>query len=91
MPGFKVVKDYFDERYPNSTFPSMKGKESKDYAGETDIRVRTYDDDNTLYYEAVCGTEEDAERFHDWSSADSGTVYSKIKLPGKKEWENFIG
>lgn len=97
MPGFKVVRDFYAENKIRKGIFNPKydidrrGKQSTDYIdGENHIRVKTYDDDGNLYYEMVCATEKDAERAHEWSQFDSGSVSSKIKI-GKGEWINFIG
>lgn len=92
--GFKVVKDYLiiKQRKEGISEDLLEEvtKETPDYKGGK-IAVKVYDDDGTLYYEARCDTEECAERFHDWSSWDSGTTFSKIRMPGERKFGNFIG
>lgn len=95
--GWKITRDFSFERYvkrfggvdqiPDYLSDNFVGKQ-RDYKGGKDVRVKVYDDDNNLYYEAVCDSETSAEAFHDWSMYDSGTTSSKIKTNGK--WENFI-
>lgn len=95
--GWKITRDFLYEsaerEHGKGNVPewetNRKGKESISYTGADLYRVKTYDDDGTLYYEAVCDGEGSAELFHDWSMVDSGTVRSTIKAKGKK-WGEFI-
>ena len=96
MAGFKVIRDYLYERDVREsgkdgvTFDSIKGKEVDYQGGKT--RVKVYDGDGILYYEAMCDGDDGAERFHDWASYDSGTTSSKIKDEStNNKWMDFIG
>jgi hypothetical protein len=87
--GFKIMRDYYAERSEGT-----KGRqyvESKhEYKGGK-IQIKTYDDDGNLYYLAWVDSEKWAEHFHDFSTADCGTVSSKIDLRDGKGWDWFIG
>jgi hypothetical protein len=93
--GFKVVRDFYAERErkegrKESEIDEVK-KETEDY-GDGNIRVKVYDDDGILYYEAKCDDDDDksAERFHNWATWHSGTTGSKMKNPNTGKWEWFI-
>lgn len=94
--GWKITRDYLHESYVRDGYKkddsdSMKGRQSRDFIEGTDqIRIKVYDGDGILYYEAVCSNEDVAERFYEWAMYDSGCTSSKIKEKGK-EWQNFIG
>jgi hypothetical protein len=94
--GFKVIKDFLAEEKRIEGMPEESidevTKVTDDFEGKNTINVRTYDDDGILYYEALCDDDNDesAERFHDWSQWDSGTVGSKIENKETKEWVWFI-
>lgn len=90
--GWKIIEDHlYDTQVWAFENKSMKGTHSLDYAGGQQ-KVRTFDDDGTLYYTAVCDDDDDVsmERFHDWSMADSGTVRSQWYDNEKQEWREFI-
>ncbi|QXN70183.1 hypothetical protein INTERNEXUS_143 [Bacillus phage vB_BspM_Internexus] len=88
--GFKVVRDFLSEKRNRES--DVLEKVTDDYKGKNVERVRVYDDDKTLYYEALCDKDshESAERFHDWSMYDSGTTESKILDDKGNEWKTFI-
>lgn len=98
LAGFKIVRDYYYEAMVrdgsvDEDDKSEVGKESMNYAeGNDKVRCKVYDDDGTLYYEAVCTGESGAELFHNWGTGYAGTTASKIRKIGKGEkWGWFIG
>jgi hypothetical protein len=91
--GWKLVKDHLwtpekAERWCEKPRTGLESAYYK-YNGGT-MQVRTFDDDGELYYTALCDDEDSAERFHDWSLYDSGSVRSQIRKDENSEWEEFI-
>lgn len=83
---WKITKDFINDNLEEC----QVGSHSHDFDESKAIyKFQLFDDDDILYYEGVCDTNDDDNAFEplDYYEADSGCTYIMYYDPSKDIWE----